>query len=553
LTALTCYRILDEIDGTPVADFDDILDQSAGRTTAIGPVSSRDFEAKLYVLQTMSHDPRWASLLKQGFPEAQIPRASSPGALLLIRISVRRKQEYYAFPFGIRGRHLIRSDAYVRGYGLRCALNIMYPRGADDFDPDRVRGIGTKIRGPKTIRARAQISEASVFEEFNVNKLRDVVDAAVGVPSGDKWGARIGGSDALSLGVDQSFDEFGRLCKQIGAAYRRDDYKDNFDWIDYIRPISDPGLREDLTDEVIRSLRDEAGGGLALAPPEVIEWEQVEHFHYHFDRPQGAARSPVRHGDLRLRDYLAGLNRTGRLEAVTVESLKSSPIEGRDPSGSVVQHWSVWRCLTGEIVHAGETYILDDGEFFTVSSGYLGELDGFVDGLEGTDRSFPTLPADTHEKTFNEQAALNDDQLILLDRQNVIPVPGRTTPIELCDLLSSERELIHVKRKFGSSDLSHLFSQGVVSAELLHHSSDFRTAATHRVNGISGNAPEFDFLSASVFDPRDYKVVYAVVGAWGSQAPSAVLPFFSKVNLREAVTNLMDRGFAVGLARVETA
>jgi uncharacterized protein (TIGR04141 family) len=39
-----------------------------------------------------------------------------------------------------------------------------------------------------------------------------------------------------------------------------------------------------------------------------------------------------------------------------------------------------------------------------------------------------------------------------------------TTPIEFCDLLSSNKGLIYIKKKTRSATLSHLFAQGTVAA-----------------------------------------------------------------------------------------
>ena len=50
-------------------------------------------------------------------------------------------------------------------------------------------------------------------------------------------------------------------------------------------------------------------------------------------------------------------------------------------------------------------------------------------------------------------------QRVLMDKQTVT-IPGKTSAIEVCDVLTDNRQLIHVKRKFSSNALSHLFGQG---------------------------------------------------------------------------------------------
>ncbi len=51
-----------------------------------------------------------------------------------------------------------------------------------------------------------------------------------------------------------------------------------------------------------------------------------------------------------------------------------------------------------------------------------------------------------------------------MDKKN-IPYGGGYSRIEFCDLFSKSKQMIHVKRYGGSSVLSHLFNQGLVSGE----------------------------------------------------------------------------------------
>ena len=51
---------------------------------------------------------------------------------------------------------------------------------------------------------------------------------------------------------------------------------------------------------------------------------------------------------------------------------------------------------------------------------------------------------------------------------------GGHSKIEFCDVYTADRKMIHVKRYGGSSVLSHLFAQGLVSAELFAGDAEFR-------------------------------------------------------------------------------
>jgi len=520
--------------------------------TSYAPVDGPHFEAKLYVVNNAPHDAGWAGFVRDGFgQDVQLPPASSPAALIVVAAADDGDPQYFGLPFGIGGRHLLRLETIARGYGLRAALNMIYAAQADDDDADRVRAVDAKRRGPTIVRSRSQASEASAFEVFGVDQLRDVVNAATGVPrDSDTWGRRVSGSDALTLDVPVGFDDLGELCLLVEDAYSDNAYAASFGWIDDIRPVADPVLRDQLEEMVIEALVESDGVGLELAPPEVIDWELVSSFHYHFDRrPRHGA--PITHPDLRLQDYLGGLKRAGQLDQLSMSNLRGKRIEAVDGSGLAIYSWSVWRCLVGELRVDGEVFILDEGEFFTVQDDFIQDLDAFLDGRLAAFTGLPTSPAQQHEPDYNRAVATSSADYVLLDAKSVT-VTGRTTPIEICDLLSKSKELIHVKRHLGSSDLSHLFSQGYVSAELLHSDGLFREKAHEKIASQAAGTPGFDFFDTSAIHPSDFNVVYAVIADWHGRSVSEALPFFSKVNLRHFVENLYRMDFRVSFARVQT-
>ncbi|GAA2028326.1 hypothetical protein GCM10009740_17350 [Terrabacter terrae] len=77
----------------------------------------------------------------------------------------------------------------------------------------------------------------------------------------------------------------------------------------------------------------------------------------------------------------------------------------------------------------------------------------------------------------------------------------------------------------------------------------FLTAVKAKVSASAKGKNHFAHLFAGGIYPRDWKVVYAVAAEWRGTGLEQ-LPFFSKVNLREAFNNLTSRGFTVEFARV---
>src|SRR5262249_49658804 len=138
---------------------------------------------------------------------------------------------------------------------------------------------------------------------------------------------------------------------------------------------------------------------------------------------------------------------------------------------------------------------------------------------------------------------------LLLDKRTVT-ISSRTTPVEICDLLSINRQLIHVKRHLGSSDLSHLFSQGLVSAELLQSSPEFRDATRAKIAEVADGRDGFDFFNGETIRTSEFEVAYAIAERWNGRSIVEALPFFSKVNLRDVAERLRERGFKVTLSQI---
>ena len=142
------------------------------------------------------------------------------------------------------------------------------------------------------------------------------------------------------------------------------------------------------------------------------------------------------------------------------------------------------------------------------------------------------------EGAYNQQVAA-DRGYELLDKKNLSF--GNQRKVEVCDLLTGDRELLCVKRATRSSTLSHLFAQGSVSASLMHEPK-YQKKLLDALNRI---------VTGSAWgSPGDWKVVYAI----GTNKPGSLaesLFFFSKVNLVTHINEIRSRHIKVALARIE--
>ena len=120
--------------------------------------------------------------------------------------------------------------------------------------------------------------------------------------------------------------------------------------------------------------------------------------------------------------------------------------------------------------------------------------------------------------------------------------------MEICDILTQDGGLIHVKHRGSSSTLSHLFTQGVNSAERLLLDQDFRTRAREVARGED---PTYgDVLPEGRPEPGDHEISFVVITRSTRNTP-LTLPFFSVVSLRAAAVRLIGYGFPVPVAAVQ--
>ena len=554
MTALNCYKLRLSAGSDFFADLDNFIDWDGHDIQVYGPHTFPGFTAKLYVAKTPPQEPGWAGFLRSGFgAELPIPRSAGTGALLIVKPAA--GDGCFALAFGTGGRHLLLNGAWERGFGLRVALNLLYPQAQEEGAPARLVAVDTKQRrGAETLRSRRQARRHTSFEVFEVDRLRDVISAATGRPADIvTWGARISGGDAFRFTTDLAFGELGELCHKLDAAYARTDYLERFPWLENFRPVSDPELLQKLEAEVLAGLRSQVTS-LELAPPEVIDWDRVAGFRFHFERQPGRARSgPVIRPELRLVDYLRGLEWRGKLERVDAAYLRRHCLFAVDEDGDTVYRWPVWRCLGGEFELDGDTYALDDGEFFVIEREFLRQLDQQLGALLRK-ASLPLPPArrGTKEHDYTAQAvAAARHAFVLLDKRTVT-IRHHTTPVEICDIFTRDRQLVHVKRYLASRELSHLFAQGYVSATLIQQYEEFRSAAQEKINEAAGNSGVC-LTGPHGFTASDFEVTYAIIADWGKRTFTEALPFFSKVNLLRVAEDLTRRGFKVSYCQVPLA
>ena len=553
----TLYKIRHKIAGKLVTSFEDALAQEAlskPTLSAYDLTTPQDFEAKLFVDSPEPTEPGWLDLLREGFGHVPIEKSAANSAVLMVRLTRNKHLELFALTYGF-GRFLLRSDGYERSFGLRFALNTLYE--ADNPTaieaPVRVRRVDAKTVAANTMLSRHQANRLASFDEFGLDIQRDLLGAVTGVPADkSKWGTRVGGADALHLNLPLRFAKLGRLCSDVLSTHSKKDYQVRFSWVDNIHAVTDPDLIARLEKQVVVALKTRQTGRFELAPPELIEWDDVASFRFSVD-------PTIPYDQLDLESYLQALDSSGHLEDLDIQDLRTAHrIAAVDATGDTINRWSLFQCLDGEIRPDRQSvYLLVGGDFFEVAPNYLRDLDRYIQQqLAESSISLPASLLSEKEGPYNERAAQSSSSYLMLDRQ-VVRVDTSTSPIEICDLLTSDGCFVHVKRKLSSSSLSHLFAQGTVSADLLLMSREYREKTIEAIEKAAQSkgvrSDPFMTFDVDSVTPSRHEIVYGIIESWNGRSLTEALPFFSKVNLRRHSEDLRRMGYRVSYRKIDVA
>lgn len=547
--SLSIYRIREIIDGSPVTSLDDPI-ANPEELLQFDLIQNQNFEAKLFIADSRIRRPPWIYFLESGFGDLYEVEDSVTNSAVLIAKVTDIEDCYFAITFGF-GRYLLKHYSYNWNYGLRVALNAYYPSAFLSTEPNwaRIRSVDAKTVSSNTVYTRKQMDRRAIFEDFGVDIQRDLLKSVTGQPVDiEKWGTRLTGASALRITRMIDFAELGDLLLQVERTSRNKDYQQQFSWIDNLRSISDLDTINNLDNFVLEDLKNKEITNLGLAPPELIDWDALPYFRYPLNLEQT-------YEDVDIDHYLDMLEDEGKLSDLSLNQLKKGhKLEALDDAKTVIFSWPIYKCIHGELNYNDKTYILNAGDYFEIADDYLGELNNFIAHIDESELILPKTKVATTEGDYNIKAAKSSTNYILLDKKTV-RVSSRTSPIEICDILTHDGKFIHVKRKLQSSSLSHLFGQGYVSGDLFHMSFEYRKAVQDKIIELEqelatseededyrGRFSSFNLYGIS---PSSYEIVYAIVADWKKRPFFEAIPFFSKVNLRRFTDDLRRMGFHV--------
>ena len=269
-----------------------------------------------------------------------------------------------------------------------------------------------------------------------------------------------------------------------------------------------------------------------MSIPEVINWEDISGFYYTNDDKA--------YDDIIIEKVIEALKN----DLSDIEQLKRKKVIMKDIEGKEIEKWSAYKCIIAEIQFNEKSYCLNNGKWYCINKDFSDKIEREYNNIEISNLNFIDYNSNMKdEDDYNEKLSNSLQNAYLIHKIGEIPFGGgKGNKIELCDIMTQDNQLIHIKKNGGSSYLSHLFNQAAVSAELLLDA-NFRSKVNIKMNEFKFNK-EF----SADFKPNNYTIIIGIINSYNDERPK--IPFFSKVSLRYTINYMKNIGYNVQLKNI---
>lgn len=504
---ISIYLIKEDI------DYNQIL-----KEFAYSNILRNDENSVTYFSPTRSNKPDW---LKSYFNYLEDINISNSHAQVISihKIVIDGKERIFAIPFG-NGKYLLNDDVIEEQFGIKILLNSV---PIDGFRQLVVANYG----GDHRIK-NEQTPKKTNISEFGFDIFNDFVRRATAKSEEALFNNNtITGGDLLSVSVPVTIENVDDFLISCYERYKSNKYKENFSWLDNIREVKEKSIKQKLNEELVRIINDKEFDKVWAAVPEFVEWEKILDFRFNMSKDG--------YDDIEIQDIIE----IYRDQIVpNVDLLKSRKIYAVSVNDNeLLYEWTVFNCLIAEIEYDGSAYCLNFGKWYKVDKSFVDTTNNYYESIKISGINFPESNNE-REDEYNEKLCNSFHNSILMDKKTVRMTGMGKSSIEVCDVLTNENQLIHVKKNGGSSYLSHLFNQAAVSGEMLLDK-EFREETNKRLNS---------HIFDDGFITSKYTVVLAIITNSNSKRPK--IPFFSKVSIQYAIEGLKRKGYNVEIKNI---
>lgn len=485
-----------------------------------------NLEGQVIIGVQNSKTPEWVNFLQRGVEDAlpNLENLSSRAAII-----VKIKNRFIGISFGY-GQVLFDKSKIEKNFGLKTVIN--------SVDPDNLRSFNSAKLDDNTIITRKQASRGSKKSAFGPDLPTELLCGVSGKCLEPILGTQIAGKDQLLISPKVDFTNLKEILETALAQYFKKDYQKNFAWFDNIQVENDMEKCKQLCTNLTKDLQSGRFELFSLACPDIYDPEKIEGFSF-------TSKGEL-HPDLYFDEFVTYLKASKTTSVISAGDFKNHKILAKDAQEEEVEKWSAFDCLNYETELKGERYLLFKGDWYHIKKSYFTDLTSYFQDKTIAvylEEHLKGEGEDEYSKKIGKQS-----DCVCLDRENIRL--KNSDPVEPCDVFTGNREFLHIKKKYGSAALSHLFAQGKVSGELLKVSGEFRKKLRDKINKIGGGKVSHDLVPppSDKVKPEDFKIIFGVIDEKAGN--ELKLPFFSLINFQSTGQQLEALGFEVGITKI---
>lgn len=483
----------------------------------------------LYSKKSPSKCPGWVESFFGNEVDKEFFITKTASAVLSVRVDGR----VFLVTFGY-GRSMIKLECLEEDFGLKLTLGII--------QPEALRKLSLRKIGGNQKLSQEQMPVMSSITDFEIDVNRDLVDMVTGVANdSDISDGMITGGTGINLSADVDLNSIEEYLLKVLREYQSESYKQSFGWIDNIKRIKSKQEIDELNQQLLYLIKNNPDS-IIVAVPEIIDWSHTKGFSYGSEH-----NKPV--DDISL-DGILSLFLDER--ELSIEQLKNKHIyqisSNEEPSQ---RHWSAYKCLFTELDYKESHYCINSGVWYKINADFAKMIDEDYKSTTVSNIVFPNHSEETaNEEQYNLAFATSVDSYVNMD-QKFVYHGGGGSKFEICDTLTDNKTLIHIKKGSASSTLSHLFNQGLVSAELIREDISFLTKANQTIEkNVKDKGLEPQLKKYQLNQNDELTIVYAIIKPGKEIIPK--IPLFSKISLYNAKRKLRAINCKVEIAHIQT-
>lgn len=496
---------------------------------------------EIYFKRNDKHHPWWQKYWKIE-NELYLESAS---AIVLKNINDR----LFVFTHGY-GRFFINPFCLQYDFGLKAAANLI-----DDTEIRTARLFTPSEIGLRTTK---QSGKNAKVAEFDINIYNSMLKNIAGKVKKEyqKYFKSTDGADSICFSYSGEHEGLFKIASTLLDISSGDSYKKNgLYWIDNFKPVRDELTIQNFDARLVDVINARSTDLLLLYPQ---YFEMINDVYFQYNGFHNKYLSSACYPTLDIEDQY--YNIIGEEVFTSINEIRKQQILAVDNQfWTSICTYSVYECLYFEFVDNGIQYFFEGGMWYSIEKTFYDEIEERFENLnkEKIDFDFyynrKIILRDARRDKKNKEYIFNGyltkhleqfGKALLLDTDLVNYKKSR---IEICDVLylqDGNYYMIHNKYKYGSSSLSHLFSQGNIAAECMTDR-EFRMKVNEKILDKDIKVAINDSI-----DRDKFTVVFGIIGKTNKNGVITV-PVFSKINLKIFSDNLKRLGFKMKLSYFE--